>query len=304
MQTEPARPPLGHREDIGGHHHIAVHRTENNGPSVVFLPGAGLVGLDYWNVHEHIASFASSLIYDRAGTGWSDDTVLPRTAEAVARELRQLLHATNASGPHLLVGHSLGAFYARRFAQLFPDEVAGLLLLDPGHEDILDHMPPEAAELNEQLKPDLDALPDLTDEQIEIARGQYRDIYSAWPDVLRDQLIDHHLTNWRTQLHEVVNLEGDVYNELRTGGALPDVPLTVLTAGGRNLYWAGFLTEEQMRRAHDGVTSLHTAMAASVPRGEHRILDGASHQYLHIEQRDAAATAVRDLLDRADGGPG
>lgn len=297
-------PPLGHRQDIGERHHIAVHRTGDHGPSVVFIPGAGLIGLDYWNVHDHIADHATSLIYDRAGTGWSDDVELPRSAEAVARELRQLLQATDIPGPHLLVGHSLGAFYARRFAQLFPEEVAGLLLLDPGHEDILDHMPPEAAELNEKLKPDLESLPDLTDEQIEIARGQYREIYAAWPDSIRDELIDNHLANWRTQLHEVENLEGDVYDELRTGGDLPDVPLIVLTANGRNLYWANFLTEEQMRQAHEGIDSLHTAMAASVPRGEHRTLEGTSHQYLHIEQRDAVADAIRDLLDRADKQPG
>lgn len=299
MPTD-APPPLGHRQDIGDRHSIAVHSTGTNGPSVVFLPGAGLIGLDYWNVHDHIAGYASSLIYDRAGTGWSGDVNLPRSAEAVARELRQLLHATGTPGPHLLVGHSLGAFYARRFAQLFPEEVTGLLLLDPGHEDILDHMPPEAAELNEKLKPDLDALPDLTDEQVETARGQYREIYAAWPDSLRDELIENHLANWRTQLHEVENLEGDVYDELRAGGPLPDVPLIVLTANGRNLYWANFLTEEQMVRAHDGVNSLHAAMAASVPQGEHRTLDGTSHQYLHIEQRDAVTTAIRDLLDRAD----
>jgi pimeloyl-ACP methyl ester carboxylesterase len=43
--------------------------------------------------------------------------------------------------PYLLVGHSLGGAYVQRYAQRFPDEVAGLLLLDPAHEDWDLYMP-------------------------------------------------------------------------------------------------------------------------------------------------------------------
>jgi uncharacterized membrane protein len=97
-------------------------------------------------------------------------------------------------------------------------------------------------------------------------------------------------------LSEAANLESEVHAELRTGGPVPDVPAIVLSATGRNPYWANFLTEEQMTLAHDGIRKLHTAIAASFTRGEHRLLDGASHQYSHVEQPDAVVQAVRDLL--------
>jgi len=42
---------------------------------------------------------------------------------------------SQVSAPYLLVGHSLGGAYVQRYAQRFPDEAAGLLLLDPAHED-------------------------------------------------------------------------------------------------------------------------------------------------------------------------
>jgi pimeloyl-ACP methyl ester carboxylesterase len=61
----------------------------------------------------------------------------------------------------VLVGHSLGTFYARRFAQRFPDQVAGLVLLDPGHEDVMSFMPTAMVELSERMKPDLEQTPDL-----------------------------------------------------------------------------------------------------------------------------------------------
>ncbi len=288
-------PPLGRLYEVGGRR-LMLHRSGEGGPSVVFLPGAGLVGLDFLSVHDQVAERTTSVVYDRAGTGWSSGAGLPRGAAEVAGELRDLLRAAGVPGPYVLAGHSLGAFYARRFAQLFPGEVAGLLLLDPGHEDILSYLPDQAAALAERMTPDASALPDLTPEQIQAARGQYAKLYRGWPDAVLEPLVEHHLTSWRTGLAETANFETEIYAELRAGGALPDVPLIVLTAGGENPYWARFIPPDLMREAHDGVRALHAAIAGSVPRGSQRVLEGASHQYGHLEQPGAVAQAVRDVI--------
>lgn len=289
-------PPLGRLYDTGDRE-LLLHRSGSGGPTAVFLPGAGLVGLDFLTAHEAAAEFTTSVLYDRAGTGWSDPVDLPRSAAEVAEELRSLLHAAELPGPHLLIGHSLGAFYARRYAQLFPAEVAGLLLLDPGHEDIFDFLPPEAVQANERMKLDPERVPELTDEQRRAAREQYALIYARIPEPIREPLVERHLATWRTGLREAQNLETEVYGELRAGGGLPDVPLVVLTAMGRNPYWARFLPERLAREAHEGVRALHAAIAGSVPRGEQRLLDGASHQHLHLERPEAVRRAIRDLLD-------
>jgi pimeloyl-ACP methyl ester carboxylesterase len=275
---------------------IHADKAGSGAPTIAFLPGAGLVGLDFLMIRDRATELGTSLIYDRGGTGWSDETPLPRSAEAVARELKAVLQGVGAPKPFLLVGHSLGAFYARRYAQLFPDEVGGLLLLDPGHEDIFDFMPPGAAEMNQRMKHDVAALSELTEAQLAGARAQFAQIYAAWPPTGREALIEHHLTHWRTGLAEAANMEDEIYREMREGGPLPDVPLMLLTAKGRNPYWAKFMSEEQMQTALDGVLALHASMIRSVTRGEHRTLDGASHQYLHVEQPDAIITAIADLI--------
>jgi pimeloyl-ACP methyl ester carboxylesterase len=290
-------PPLGRLYEVNGQR-LSLHRSGTGGPSVVFLPGAGLVGLDFLNVHNRAAELTTSVLYDRGGTGWSEDVDLPRAAAAVAGELRQLLRTAEVPAPYLLVGHSMGALYARRFAQLFPDDVFGLLLLDPGHEDIMSYLPEKAVELNEQVKPDVEAMPELTEEQRQTARGQYAQLYADWPDSVLAPLVEHHLTDWRTQLHETKNLEDEVYGELRQAGAQPDVPMIVLTAMGRNPYWAQFLSEELMREAQQGVHNLHAAIAGSVSQGEHREVAEASHQYLHIEKPDVVVQAIADLLGK------
>src|SRR5262249_14316459 len=92
-------------------------------------------------VQKGIARHATGILYDRAGTGFSARVRLPRTAGQVVDELRELMKAVELPGPYILVGHSLGGLYARRYAQLFPGEVTGLVLLDPRHEALNAQMP-------------------------------------------------------------------------------------------------------------------------------------------------------------------
>jgi pimeloyl-ACP methyl ester carboxylesterase len=273
-------------------HELMVHRSGEGNPPVVFLPGAGMIGYDFLNLQQRAAEFTTSVVYDRGGTGWSDPIDLPRTPTAVVEELRELLTKTGITGPYTLVGHSLGAFYARRFAQLHPDEVAGLVLLDPGHEDILTFLPPEAAELNERMKPDLDNLPELTQEQIEASRAALTQLYATWPDDIRGPLVERKLATWRAGVREVANFETEVYDELRNGGPLPDVPLIVITAMGANPYWAQFAPPELIERTQEGVRTMHAAIAKG---GEHRILADAQHQTMHIQHPDEMITAIRGL---------
>src|SRR5271154_4988548 len=96
---EPA-PPIGRLIESDGRC-FAMHRAGEGGPTVVFLPGAGLIGLDFLNVQEAAAEFATSVVYDRGGTGWSDPVRLPRSAAEVAEELHALLAAAGAPGPYI-----------------------------------------------------------------------------------------------------------------------------------------------------------------------------------------------------------
>jgi pimeloyl-ACP methyl ester carboxylesterase len=267
---------------------LAHYRDFDRAPAgapVVVLPGGGLVGLDFWPI-----ATGDTVLYDRGGTGWSAGVPLPRSAAAVASELHQAL----PPGPWILVGHSMGAVYARRFAQLYPSSVRALLLLDPGHEDLFDYLPPEAAALNAALRPD--ELPDLTAEQLTAAREAYSRLFAAWPPDVRGELIDHHLTHWRTGLAETANLESEVYPEVRAGGPVPDVPTTVLTAGAGNPAWAAVAPPELVRQALDGIRELHATIAGQSSRGRHLVVDGATHQYLHIERTEVVRDALSDLI--------
>lgn len=288
-------PPLGTHLAVGGVR-LWIDVAGTGGPAVVFLPGAGALGLDYLNLHLEQARRTTSVLYDRAGTGWSDLVELPRTAEAVTSELRALLVAVGVPAPWLLVGHSLGGAYARRFAQRFPRDVAGLLLLDPLHEESAAHWPEEVRRAGEAMKGA--PVTELPEGMLEAYRALFGQKLGAWPGPVREAVIARHLEGWRTGILEGRNME-TVCEELRQGGGTPALPLTVMTAMGVDPAQLAFMPEPLQREVNAGKHTVNAMLAASVPGGRHLVLEDAAHVWVTMDQGDAVLAAIHDLVDRA-----
>jgi pimeloyl-ACP methyl ester carboxylesterase len=279
--------------DVGGRQ-LMLYASGTGGPVVVFLPGGGMTGLGYLNLHEQACRFTTSVLYDRAGTGWSDQADLPRSATEVTDELRSLLRVAGVPAPYLFVGHSLGGLYARRFAQRFPADVAGLVFFDPAHEDYTTRLPKPS--LCERLCTSL-ALFRVLLRFKRLYRGYFERMFADWPAPVRDLLFEYHLASWRVGLKEARNFES-ICDETRRGGDMPDVPLIVLTGMDIDPFRAMFATEASQRQLNDIKLAINRAIANSVPHGEHRALGNAAHATFHIDRPDAVVQAIRDLLDR------
>src|SRR2546423_6215448 len=124
-------------------------------PAVVFEAGFG-AGLESWaTVQSTTAKFARTVSYDRAGIGQSESGPRPRAAKQIAQELHVALQKAGIVPPYVLVGHSFGGIYVRVFADMYPTEVAGLVLIDPSQEAFDDwtttHKEAQRAGLEEQL---------------------------------------------------------------------------------------------------------------------------------------------------------
>ena len=124
---------------------IAYTKTGMQGPTVIFQSGLG-DGMSPWGaVIARLPPHVSVFAYDRPGYGSSGPPQDQfRDPCHIARELRQTLIAAVIPPPYLLVGHSLGGQYQYAFAKLFPNEVAGILLLDPTHPDHWEEMQRQA----------------------------------------------------------------------------------------------------------------------------------------------------------------
>ena len=115
--------------------HAVLAGTAGEYPPVVFEHGCG-VSSEVWSlVYPEIAELTQTLVYDRAGYGFSDPGPLPRTSDRCVEDLRRLVERLGIARPFILVGHSLGGFYARLYTERYPEDVAALVLIDASHED-------------------------------------------------------------------------------------------------------------------------------------------------------------------------
>lgn len=269
---------------------------------MVFLPGAGSSGMDGFIVQKRAAELTTSVLYDRAGTGWSDRVELPRTSTQVTDELRELLRVAGVPAPYLLVGHSLGGLYARHYAQRFPDEVAGSVLVEPEHEDYDAYMPKELNELYQAWDPD-EAVPDeLPDEIIQFYRTLFARELADWPEEIREPLIERHVSpEWLKIGGQEAANRYRLHDEVRNAGPMPDVPLIVLTATAIDPFKEAVtqgIPTSLLREEAEAKTRLYTALATSVTHGENRVVDDAGHLSVIFRRPDAVLQAIQDVLGR------
>jgi len=128
-----AFPPPGQMVDVGGYR-LHIQCVGLGTPTVVLDAGLGGTSLDWSLVQTEIGQTSRVCAYDRAGMGWSDSGPQPRTPGQIARELHTLLINAGIAGPYVLVGHSLAGKNVRMFALLYPDQVAGMVLIDARSE--------------------------------------------------------------------------------------------------------------------------------------------------------------------------
>jgi pimeloyl-ACP methyl ester carboxylesterase len=202
--TEPVvdapEPRVERMIEVGGHQ-IALTCQGEGGPTVMVEMGAGQTSSNWLPLLERMAQDRLACVYERAGVGTSEPgpDAGPRTATSVSADLEGLLAAASIPTPIVLVSHSIGGMYAQLFAARYPEQVAGLVFIDPrtaayqaGYRAVLTDAE-RAADVA-----DLASLP------------------SSDP-----------------MTQEILGADGSAA-EVAAAGPVPDVPLVVLTAGIRN----------------------------------------------------------------------
>jgi pimeloyl-ACP methyl ester carboxylesterase len=104
-------------------------------PAVILDAGLGGTSEDWVNIQPAVASFTQVFSYDRAGMGKSEKAPIPRTCNDIIHDLQNLLSAADLHPPYILVAHSWSGINARWYANQYPDEIVGMVLIDAVHED-------------------------------------------------------------------------------------------------------------------------------------------------------------------------
>lgn len=144
LLQRPRHVPPGRLVDIGGHylHGHARGAAAGNPPVVLLAAEGGYSGSWAW-VQPEVGRFTQAVAYDRAGLGWSEADAEPADTRHAVSQLLAALERAGVPAPYVLVGHSLGALHARFLADLYPDRVVGMVLLDPPAPELVARLPAE-----------------------------------------------------------------------------------------------------------------------------------------------------------------
>lgn len=118
-----------------GEYKLFMTQAGQGKPPVILEAGAGDDSTTWQSIFQEVSRFTQVIAYDRAGLGQSKPTPRPRTALHLTEDLHKLLHVIHLEMPCILVGHSLGALIVRLYAQHYPQQVAGLVLIDGPHPE-------------------------------------------------------------------------------------------------------------------------------------------------------------------------
>jgi pimeloyl-ACP methyl ester carboxylesterase len=281
-------PPPGVLVNVDGYKMHMYCMGEGN-PTIILDHVAGGSSVDWALIQPKLVARTRVCAYDRAGFGWSEDNPAPRTLEQQVYELHELLQGANEQGPYILVGHSYGARVSRVYAAKYPDEVAGMVLMDSG---ILSDDPRYPAELHSASESENQmvhaarllapfGLVRLTRPLIDLPTYDL-------PEEAR--LASDSFANSSRYFQKIIAQSESmptVLQEEREVTSLGDIPLLVLTATE---------PDDAVRKVWK---QANIEMAALSTNGSYQIVEGATHMSLAYREDDAqiCTEGILQVLD-------
>lgn len=290
-------PAPGEMVSVSGHNlHIYCTGKPSGGPTVVMDAGLGGGVLDWQTVQPKVAEFARVCSYDRSGLAWSESGQKPRTSQRIVKELHALLENAGVGGPYVLVGHSFGGANLQLYASEYPEEVAGMVLVDSALD---------VRVLDEDLRDaTANATPSPLTVKVLAPLGILR-LLASEVESLPRQLAQERSTIYSGTRHlyafadESATINESIATATDAAPSLGDKPLMVLSAGARQ--YPGF-TKEQAKRA-DKQTNEFEASRQELSENSKLVVAKNSAHYIQWDRPKLVVDAIGQVVEASrDGG--
>ena len=274
-----AYPAPGTLYDVGGHR-LHLNCTGTGSPTVVLEHGLGATSAGWARITAELSQTTRVCTYDRAGQGWSDDVDTPQDGLAIAADLHTLLARADESGPYVLVGHSAGGPYVMTYAAQYPDEVAGMVLLDSMSPYEFTDLPGFATEQS-MMSRGLGVLPTLT--RMGAGRILPTSAWSSLPEPAASQVQAFAASaRGMRNMRDEQSMYPTVFEQAKALTSLDSKPLVVVTA-----------TESIQK--HEEWVDLQDRLAALSTNNDHRVAD-ATHAGL-VDDSTSFEASVQAIVD-------
>lgn len=273
-------------------------------PVVILTAGAGDWSEHWQYVQGPVAQRTRVCAWDRAGFGYSDPSSAPQSAANMEEDLEKALSGARINAPYLLVAHSAGSYETLLFADRHPQQVAGMVLVDPslpGMAEQIEKISPLAAKV---LRLDsanrVRAFHACASNPAQVAAADAAICFhfsdSAKPFAAGLEPLDHQPQRLETKASLYEQLEASMiaaYKPSRNYGAMP---IAVLTSEKQPLAPIPVEQPEKTKALADLWMSGHDQLAALSTRGTNQIVPGTTHQ-IPVDRPDAVIAAILQTLE-------
>jgi pimeloyl-ACP methyl ester carboxylesterase len=275
-------PMPGQLVDIGGYK-LHLHCV-GQGTPVILDSGLGDSYISWRKVQPEISKFARVCSYDRAGLGYSEPSPHPRTSRAIAEELHTLLDRAQVPRPIIIVGHSMGGYDIRLYANLYPKEVIGMVFVDASHPDQARRLPPAIQQMQSTWLRDAELL------AYTMPLGIPRLMGTCDPDpAVRALECNSH------SAREAI-AEMKAFNEsaaqAATTGPFGDIPLAVLSHDPDRP--SSELPADVAKATNEAWEKMQEDLAHLSTHGTQTIAKGSDH-YIQLDRPDVVIEAIKKI---------
>ena len=278
--------PDGLSVSVNGHDMNLVLRGSLR-PTLVLLASAGTCSpaLDFLPLAEAVKERRSTVIIEHAGSGYSEDTGLPRDVDTLIDEDRQALSAAGVLPPYILTPHSMAGLEALRWAQRYPDEVCGIVGIDIAVPQVYAHTQlSRFGECVGRIAAELGLyrlLPQMVEAQPQLSEGRLTEAQKA----------EFRALFYRHSLARAPRIEARTVRESAKtvlAGEAVRVPMLLLVSDGR---WIAFPDGAEWRQLQRDF--------AREQEGR-RLVELDCGHYIHQYLTEEAADVILDWLEKSD----
>jgi len=304
--------------DAGGFR-LNLYCMGSGSPTVVFESGWEDWAPAWSTVQPQIAKWTRACSYDRAGAGFSDPGLMPRTSVRIAEELHTALNSAGISGPYILVGHAFGGDNVRTFADLYMGDVAGLVLVEADPTDVESATMQEADRrgrigIVSQLRECRNAivehkpLPMLSSHPGQSQRTCAQQFFrglpeAAWSPELNAMLLEiaeTKVANYDAYLSEMEQMGWDEAYLKKHRRSLGSRPIRVLTSGNHGVGHLGTRPADTPERLkYQQEITRAQARWLELSSNAKQIFARHSSEYIQFDEPETVINAIREVYEQA-----